>query len=78
MLLDVSAGGEFAGVHAGCRAGCHRHLCFDYTFVVIMGIWPILGIVGEIVAIYPQNAVMQDIFFGIFCMDVGMVCLARK
>lgn len=38
----------------------------------------ILGIVGEIAAIYPKNAVMQDIFFGIFCMGAGMVCLANS
>ncbi len=38
----------------------------------------ILGIVGQIVAIYPQNAVMQDIFFGVFCMGAGMVCLANS
>ena len=38
----------------------------------------ILGIVGEIVAIYPQNAVMQDIFFGVFCMGAGMICLANS
>lgn len=38
----------------------------------------ILGIVGEIVAIYPKNAVMQDIFFGIFCMGAGIICLANS
>ncbi len=38
----------------------------------------ILGIVGEIIAIYPKNAVMQDIFFGVFCMGAGMVCLANS
>lgn len=38
----------------------------------------VLGIVGEMVAIYPRNAVMQDIFFGVFCMGAGVVCLANS
>lgn len=38
----------------------------------------ILGIVGQFVAIYPRNAVMQDIFFGIFCMGAGMIGLAHS
>ena len=38
----------------------------------------IVGILGEFAAIYPKNAVMQDIFFGIFCMGAGMIVLTNS
>lgn len=38
----------------------------------------VLGIVGQIAAVYPRNGVMQDIFFGIFIMGIGMIALARS
>ena len=38
----------------------------------------ILGILGEIFAIFPKNGVMQDIFFGVFCMGAGVVCLSNS
>ena len=44
---------------------------FNY-FVII------LGILGEFAAIYPKNAVIQDIFFGVFCMGAGMVVLTNS
>ncbi len=45
-------------------------IIFNY-FIVILGIF------GELAAIYPQNGVMQDIFFGVFCMGAGVICLAN-
>lgn len=38
----------------------------------------VMGIVGQIAAIYPKNGVMQDIFFGIFLMGIGMIALTRS
>lgn len=38
----------------------------------------ILGIVGEFAAVLPKNAVMQDIFFGIFCLGGAVIILANS